>query len=194
MNQFSIFVVKKATQEEARKMCCSLGANLLSVKNSGKSFCMSRMAKFSPKLEGEWWTSGTDKGCDGNFRWCSVDRAFIKDQAPPWAKDHPMEAKGDCVTLTWAGKLDKMALKTENCTAKKRFACEVNTISLLIGTIYNFLKSFMLIKNTLCAKIYIFTAFKINFNLQLSGFARSRSKIHQNCVDLLSLSAGKMLK
>jgi len=113
----------KATFEEARQTCCSMGANLVSFKSPYKENSLLKLAKEYPDLAGEYWTSGLDTGCNGNFRWCSVDRAFFKGVAS-WAKKEPNLERGNCVWTKLSYK--KIAvLSTDDCSVKKKFICEV---------------------------------------------------------------------
>jgi hypothetical protein len=117
------FVVK-ATFLEARQRCCSYGTNLLSIKTAAKRKCLSGLIRHYPEIAGEYWTSGTDFGCDGNFKWCSVDRALLKKEVL-WGKGQPNLKKGDCVYTRMNAIETKSTLFTENCETKKRFICEV---------------------------------------------------------------------
>jgi len=102
-----------------------MGANLLSIKSNNKRMCLCQLARFSfPDTAGEYWTSGTDAGCDGNFRWCSVDRSFLKDEVQ-WGNSEPNRKRGDCVVAKIAPDVKENVLSTENCDVKKKFICEV---------------------------------------------------------------------
>jgi hypothetical protein len=121
----SKFQIMQATFKEARKKCCSYGTNLLSIKTAAKRRCLSGLAVNYPDIEGDYWTSGSDVGCDGNFKWCSVDRAFLKKEVQ-WGKGQPNLQRGDCVytQLRSPGK-NSSSLFTEDCSRKKKFICEV---------------------------------------------------------------------
>jgi len=114
----------QASHEGARQKCCSLGAKLLSIKSNAKRQCLAQLTKEHPETIGEYWTSGTDTGCDGNFRWCSVDRAFLKGHVN-WAKSEPDRKRGDCVWTKTSKEEKNNLLYTENCKVKKKFICEV---------------------------------------------------------------------
>jgi len=101
-----------------------MNANLLSIKSNAKRICMAQLVKDYPDTTGEYWTSGSDTGCDGNFRWCSVDRAFLKEEVR-WAKSEPNLKKGDCVWTNTNMEEKNSLLYTDNCNAKKKFICEV---------------------------------------------------------------------
>jgi Lectin C-type domain len=116
--------VSQATYEEARKKCCSYGTSLLSIKTAAKRKCISKLTKDYPDIAGEFWTSGTDGECDGNYRWCSVDRAFLKKEVL-WAPNHPSKNKGQCVSVKTHPAAPNNTLQSASCDVKKRFICEV---------------------------------------------------------------------
>jgi Lectin C-type domain len=94
----------------------------LSIKTDAKRECLSQLTKDNPDVAGEFWTSGTDGECDGNYRWCSVDRAFLKKEVL-WAPNHPSKNKGNCVSV----RMHPLAkwVQSASCDVKKRFICEV---------------------------------------------------------------------
>jgi hypothetical protein len=98
----------------------------VSIKSPDKNRVMTHIAKRHPRILGEFWTSGSDAGCDGNFKWCSVDRAFTKESVY-WAKDQPELENGDCVFLKAEENENKDGyLHTGDCEHRKRFICEVS--------------------------------------------------------------------
>jgi len=123
----------QATNEEARQKCCSMGANLLSIKTFAKRKSLAKVAKDYPDTVGEFWTSGSDAGCDGNFRWCSVNRAFLKKEVN-WAPSEPDRNRGDCVSTKIISNQGLLHLSTDECSVKKKFICEV------INSIYQWIK------------------------------------------------------
>jgi len=94
------------------------------MKSTGKRKCLPKLARDYPDIVGEYWTSGTDIGCDGNFRWCSVDRALLKEEVH-WAPSEPDRSRGNCVWTRTSSSFDATSLATENCEMKKKFICEV---------------------------------------------------------------------
>jgi len=82
------------------------------------------LTKDYPDIIGEYWTSGTDEGCDGNYRWCSVDRAFLKKQVL-WGTSEPKNATGDCVWTRTTNNPKNSTLHVQKCSTKKKFICEV---------------------------------------------------------------------
>jgi len=77
-----------------------------------------------PDITGEYWTSGSDKGCDGNYRWCSVDRAFLKREVY-WGPSEPNSENGDCVWTRTSSNPKNATLHVGSCDTKKKFICEV---------------------------------------------------------------------
>jgi Lectin C-type domain len=129
-SNFTTFVkrennITQATYEEARKKCCSYGTTLLSIKTAAKRKCISKLTKDYPDIAGEFWTSGTDGECEGNYRWCSVDRAFLKKETLWDPNQHSMD-KGKCVSVKTHPLATNNTLQSASCDVKKRFICEVD--------------------------------------------------------------------
>jgi len=81
------------------------------------------------KLVGDFWTSGTDNGCDNKFWWCSKNVKF-KDNDVKWKSGEP-SANGDCVYLQNRNTTDETYLVTDDCSKPKKFFCEVYIIYLI---------------------------------------------------------------
>jgi len=101
-----------------------MGMKLLSLKTNSKHKTILKLTDKYPDTAGEYWTSGLDAGCDGNFRWCSLDRAFLKKEVY-WAPLEPNRKRGDCVVTNTSIAHRNSLLFTENCSVKKKFICEV---------------------------------------------------------------------
>jgi len=101
-----------------------MGMKLVSIRSKLKKDQLSQLAYNYPDTVGEYWTSGSDAGCDGNFKWCSEDEAFLKEEVH-WAQSEPNLKRGDCVWTSTIKYKKKNFLYTENCDVKKRFICEV---------------------------------------------------------------------
>jgi len=74
----------------------------------------------------DFWTSGTNAGCQSNYTWCSSEVNFVSKKVA-WEKTYPQAAKGECAYLKTRSSSDP-AMSTvfnENCSEKKRFICEV---------------------------------------------------------------------
>jgi hypothetical protein len=82
----------------------------------------------NPRLFGDFWTSGTDAGCQGKYRWCSLDRDFYAPENM-WADGQPQNAAQapNCAVLV----LNNNSLTTNGtlfsalCSSQKRYICEV---------------------------------------------------------------------
>jgi hypothetical protein len=83
------------------------------------------LTKDNLDIAGEFWTSGMDGECNGNYRWCSVDRAFLKKEVL-WAPNHPSKIKGNCVSVNMHPLTTNNTLQSASCEAKKQFICEVD--------------------------------------------------------------------
>jgi hypothetical protein len=73
---------------------------------------------------GQYWTSGSDEGCEGKFGWCSVNKLV---RNAKWASAQPDNASGleNCLGLN----LDaaKAELQDEDCAKLLPLICEVNS-------------------------------------------------------------------
>jgi len=73
---------------------------------------------------GEFWTSGSDEGCNGKFTWCSAGKVFrnmswISGFAPD--KDYTKH----CVALSLPPQ-SQVGIFKADCAQKMTFICEVN--------------------------------------------------------------------
>jgi hypothetical protein len=83
----------------------------------------------NPRLFGDFWTSGTDAGCQGKYRWCSLDRDFYSPESM-WADGEPQNTAQapNCAVLV----LNNNSLTTNGtlfsapCSSQKRYICEVH--------------------------------------------------------------------
>ncbi|XP_065345785.1 uncharacterized protein LOC135943256 [Cloeon dipterum] len=106
----------------AWNQCCDIGLTLASMESAGKLSCYSKIiSKFAPATYGDFWLSGTDLGCDSNFRWCSRSQDFVGPELR-WKAGHP-QAGLDCVYLEVRN--GSALLVTANCNEEKNFLCEV---------------------------------------------------------------------
>ncbi|CAB3360500.1 Hypothetical predicted protein [Cloeon dipterum] len=132
--KYILFSTGSTTYDDARERCCALGMQLLSVKTAAKRNCLSKLATDFNDVVGEFWTSGTDLDCDGNYRWCSVDRAFVKSEVL-WAAGEPNRKKGLCVTIKTNSNETDTTLQTSDCNAKKRYICEARQPGTLVKVV-----------------------------------------------------------
>jgi hypothetical protein len=101
-----------------------MDSSLVSIKDVAKRGFVRLFITLHLKTLVDFWTSGSDAGCKGNFKWCSVDRAFDKDVVD-WAKGQPDLKKGDCVCIKINETRNHFLFYTAKCENKKRFICEV---------------------------------------------------------------------
>ncbi|CAB3385626.1 Hypothetical predicted protein [Cloeon dipterum] len=119
---FLTYNLKMSNWTAARNSCCEIGLTLASMESAGKLSCFSRIvAKYAPVTYGDFWLSGTDLGCDSNFRWCTLSRDFV-DPELTWKEGHPKPGL-DCVYLEVRN--GSVLLATDNCAQNKSFLCEV---------------------------------------------------------------------
>lgn len=111
-----------------------MGMNLLSVKKSGKRRTLAHLASKYPDFAGNIWTSGSDKNCNGAFRWCSVDKAFNKKEVR-WDENEPNLKRGSCVVTKVQVNESQNTLSTADCQEKKQFICEVTIVRVSCGYI-----------------------------------------------------------
>jgi hypothetical protein len=104
-----------------------MGMSLLSIKKSAKRRTLTYLASKHPNFLGDMWTSGTDKNCNGAFRWCSVDKAFIKKEVR-WGEKEPNLKRGNCVMTKLHVNESRNTLFTAACNDKKQFVCEVTSL------------------------------------------------------------------
>jgi len=77
-------------------------------------------------LKKEFWTSGTSKGCAGNFNWCGKNIKLDKNDTR-WKIGHP-KPEESCVAVSFFEKTsgEVSYLSTALCTDKKQFICEAS--------------------------------------------------------------------
>jgi hypothetical protein len=129
---------------DARKQCCDVGMTLISLESLAKIECFTKLTQRkapwthlipdskvlteyrNPALIGEFWTSGSDQGCPGNYSWCSTGFEF-RNQDVKW-RDGAPDTRGGCVFLKNANTTAESHLAADSCTAQKRFVCEVRKL------------------------------------------------------------------
>jgi hypothetical protein len=65
----------------------------------------------------EFWTSGTDAGCEGRNYWCSSKKRIIN-RNMSWSK----EESGDCVSVIFT---NSSTFNKVDCGRKINYICEV---------------------------------------------------------------------
>jgi hypothetical protein len=130
--------------------CCAIGMKLLSVdydheysnllsaingdlRNAAMSIadlCVSEcretgLSKYDNKSTdpGDFWTSGTDSGCDSAHGWCAVNKLFRQAKWAPGQPDNKVGGIENCVSVEITK--SSALLHDQNCAKKLRYVCEV---------------------------------------------------------------------
>ncbi|XP_059474381.1 uncharacterized protein LOC132196029 [Neocloeon triangulifer] len=115
----------KTNWSGAYNVCCSIGMTLLAVEYGDKHRCISDFVKDSSLVNIDFWTSGSDKDCDGRYRWCSIERDFISRDVN-WKSGAPDSIAGDCVSVNFSNTTaNQSTYATNNCSKELLFICEV---------------------------------------------------------------------
>lgn len=82
-------------------------------------------------LNEQYWTSGSDLGCEGNFGWCSLGGKELARNLP-WQRNEPNNHGNNehCVNIdliAWDSM--KFVLNDNNCERKMKFVCEASAQS-----------------------------------------------------------------
>jgi len=73
----------------------------------------------------EHWTSGTDRGYDGNHVWCST-KNFLNMKEVNWKKGQPNSADGHCMFVQFSNKsANQTFVSMGDCSQKRTFVCQV---------------------------------------------------------------------
>jgi hypothetical protein len=78
-------------------------------------------------LNYNYWTSGTQKGCSGQWSWCGVEGGEGIEDLIAWEKGQPDNKGGleDCVHLRLFPNATGARLTDRSCSSRMIFACEV---------------------------------------------------------------------
>ncbi|XP_065345613.1 uncharacterized protein LOC135943123 [Cloeon dipterum] len=156
----------KSSWADAWDLCCMVGMTLMSMESAGKASCYSRIvSKFQTPTYGDFWLSGTDKGCPSTFRWCSLSKNFINPELK-WKAGHPVDGL-DCVYLEVRN--GSVLLASANCAEKKDFLCEVRKKA-----------TFQRAMQTECAEIWDISIEEIDMLLNVSAFLSPTANISLN--------------
>ncbi|XP_065345625.1 uncharacterized protein LOC135943132 [Cloeon dipterum] len=138
----------------------------MSMESAGKASCYSKIvSKFQTPTFGDFWLSGTDKGCPSTFRWCSLSKNFIEPELK-WKDGHPKDGL-DCVYLEVRN--GSVLLASADCAEKKDFLCEVRKEA-----------TFQRAMQTECAEIWDISIEEIDMLLNVSEFLSPTAKISLN--------------
>ncbi|XP_065342122.1 uncharacterized protein LOC135940920 [Cloeon dipterum] len=106
----------------AMKACCDLGMNLLSLQFDYKFDGVLGGVKEKNTTPGNFWTSGTDSGCESAFGFCSVNRLVRKDAN--WQPGQPDNAGGAENYLAVYINGSSALMADFNGDTKLRYICE----------------------------------------------------------------------
>ncbi|XP_059473217.1 uncharacterized protein LOC132195315 [Neocloeon triangulifer] len=118
-----LFSTIEVTWLDAMIACCSIGMKLLSIEYDYEYGNLLEAAINSTNATGNFWTSGSDSGCDGNFAWCSANVLF-RGRQTSWGPGEPnnLDGKEHCVVV----QLNKTSgiLFDRDCSSKLKYICE----------------------------------------------------------------------
>ncbi|XP_065350301.1 uncharacterized protein LOC135946153 [Cloeon dipterum] len=122
-----LFSSSKETFFGALNVCCGLGMSLLSLEYDYKYKSVIAAIKNNVTSSDYFWTSGSDKGCESNYGYCTAKRLLRKEAI--WASGQPDNADGNesavAVYITDA----KAQLFDFNEESKYRYICEARDTS-----------------------------------------------------------------
>ncbi|XP_065350639.1 uncharacterized protein LOC135946358 [Cloeon dipterum] len=107
----------------AMKACCDLGMNLLSLQFDYKFDAVIAGIKERYANPGNFWTSGTDSGCESTFGFCAVKRLLRKD-TNNWQPGQPNNAGGAENHLVVFINGSSALMADFNGDVKLRYICE----------------------------------------------------------------------
>ncbi|XP_059485064.1 uncharacterized protein LOC132202272 isoform X2 [Neocloeon triangulifer] len=110
------------TYEQSMMACCSIGLKLISVHQDFTFDLLKNAFKNGKILPAQFWTSGTDLGCEGNFGYCSSNRLLRKEAR--WVLGQPDDVNKTQNCLTIYVNMTESRLSDENCNLKRRYICE----------------------------------------------------------------------
>ncbi|XP_065350764.1 uncharacterized protein LOC135946468 [Cloeon dipterum] len=117
----------KTTFSGAMAACCEIGMTLLSLEYDYKYKSVIAAIKNNVTSSDYFWTSGSDKGCESNYGYCTAKRLLRKEAI--WASGQPDNADGNesavAVYITDA----KAQLFDFNEESKYRYVCEARDTS-----------------------------------------------------------------
>ncbi|KAF4524129.1 hypothetical protein B566_EDAN012132 [Ephemera danica] len=108
----------------AQVACCEIGMRLLSVETLEEQKCLEKTYSTRIANNGCVWTSGTDLGCEGRYRWCGSNASMYTSSNLAWMSGEPNDylEDEDCLVLwNFNGELK---LNDELCLEPFSFICE----------------------------------------------------------------------
>jgi hypothetical protein len=112
-------------------ICCSLGMQPLDITSKNEQLCLKNLTKTDWKLNLNYWTAGTTRGCKDNWAWCSSENPVGLADDLIWESGSP-NSKHDCVHMKIKHKTSEgPILIARNCSDRFVFACKVRHIILI---------------------------------------------------------------
>ncbi|XP_059489837.1 uncharacterized protein LOC132205034 [Neocloeon triangulifer] len=108
--------------KEALDACCAIDMRLVSIENRTKG----NQLEDYLEINEQYWTGGSDLGCEGNFGWCGQGGQEFGRNIP-WLYLEPNNAEGNehCVNIDMiAWDSVKFTLNDNNCDKMMKFVCE----------------------------------------------------------------------
>ncbi|XP_059489233.1 uncharacterized protein LOC132204628 [Neocloeon triangulifer] len=121
------FPNKSTTYIGAMKACCEIGMTLLSLEYDYKYKSVIQAIKENVSSSDFFRTSGSDRGCESNFGYCTVNRTLR--QKAVWAPGQPDNADGYESSVVVFIDSAKAQLFDYNEDSKIRYICEVRDSS-----------------------------------------------------------------
>jgi len=81
------------------------------------------LQKSSAASAGEYWTSGSDIGCEGAYGWCTVNK-LIRDKESKWAAGEPDNKQNSEHCVSIAMNKTSGLLMDKDCSNKLKYICE----------------------------------------------------------------------
>ncbi|XP_059489184.1 uncharacterized protein LOC132204589 isoform X2 [Neocloeon triangulifer] len=111
----------------AMQACCEVGMTLLSLEFDYKYKSVVQAIKENASLSDYFWTSGSDRGCESKFGYCTAKR--ILRQEAVWAPGQPDNAGGNENSVAVFIDSAKAQLFDYNEDSKLRYICEARDTS-----------------------------------------------------------------
>ncbi|XP_059468572.1 uncharacterized protein LOC132192570 isoform X2 [Neocloeon triangulifer] len=123
-----MFSFANRTFRSALQSCCELGMSLLSLEYDYKYLSLQAAIQENVTQKGIFWTSGSDRGCESSFGYCSAKRLLRKEAV--WARGQPDNAKGNENSLAVFVNETHALLFDFNEQRTFRYICEARDSSL----------------------------------------------------------------
>ncbi|XP_059487229.1 uncharacterized protein LOC132203444 [Neocloeon triangulifer] len=121
-----VFSFNASTWQDANLACCSIGMKLLSLdfdyEYNNLLQALKTISMHNATTEpGEFWTSGSDVGCESSFGWCAVNKLV---RSTNWAPQQPSDKNKSENCISIAINQNSALLSDDACDRKMRYICE----------------------------------------------------------------------